>query len=63
VDVFQIDYDIKDVFSPHHHRHNMNNKNYSNTKGNKQWELSSKHIVTKSIIFNELCPIWSKKYL
>ncbi|MGE5634425.1 MAG: hypothetical protein ACM3VV_04285 [Deltaproteobacteria bacterium] len=28
---------------------------------NKQWELSSKCIVTKSITFNELCPIWSKK--
>jgi hypothetical protein len=39
----------------------MNDKNYSNTKGNKQLELSSKHIVTKSITFNELCPIWSKK--
>jgi hypothetical protein len=49
------------VFSPHHHHRNMNDKNYSTTKGNKQLELSSKHIVTKSIIFNELCPIWSKK--
>jgi hypothetical protein len=49
------------VFSPHHHRRNMNDKNYSNTKGNKQLELSSKRIVTKSITFNELCPIWSKK--
>ena len=39
----------------------MNDKNYSNTKGNKQLELSSKHISTKSITFNELCPIWSKK--
>jgi hypothetical protein len=39
----------------------MNDKNYSNTKGNNQLELSSKHIVTKSITFNELCPIWSKK--
>ena len=39
----------------------MNDKNYSNTKGNKQLELSSKRIVTKSITFNELCPIWSKK--
>ena len=39
----------------------MNDKNYSNTKGNKQLELSSKHIATKSITFNELCPIWSKK--
>jgi hypothetical protein len=28
---------------------------------NKQLELSSKHISTKSITFNELCPIWSKK--
>jgi hypothetical protein len=49
------------VFSPHHHRRNMNDKNYFNTKGNKQLELSSKRIVTKSITFNELCPIWSKK--
>ena len=47
------------VFS-HHHR-NINYKNYSNTKGNKQLELSSKRIETKSITFNELCPIWSKK--
>ena len=39
----------------------MNDKNYSNTKRNKQLELSSKHIVTKSITFNELYPIWSKK--
>ena len=48
------------VFSHHHHR-NINDKNYSNTKGNKQLELSSKRIVTKSITFNELCPVWSKK--
>jgi hypothetical protein len=39
----------------------MNDKNYSNTKENQQLELSSKRIVTKSITFNELCPIWSKK--
>jgi hypothetical protein len=39
----------------------MKYKNYSNTKGNKQLELSPKHIMTKSITFNELCPIWSKK--
>ena len=49
------------VFSPHHHYRHMNDKNYSTTKGNKQLELSSKRIVTKSITFNELCPIWSKK--
>jgi hypothetical protein len=48
------------VFSHPHHR-NINDKNYSNTKGNKQLELSSKCILTKSITFNELCPIWSKK--
>ena len=39
----------------------MNDKNCSKTKGNKQLELSSKCIVIKSITFNELCPIWSKK--
>ena len=49
------------VFSHHHHHRNINDKNYSNTKGNKQLELSSKRIETKSITFNELCPIWSKK--
>ena len=48
------------VFSNYHNR-NMNDKNYSNTKGNKQLELSSKRIVTKSIAFYQLCPIWSKK--
>ena len=48
------------VFSRHHHR-NSNDKSYFNTKGNKQLELSSKRIVTKSIAFYQLCPIWSKK--
>ena len=28
---------------------------------NKQFESSSKYILTNSITFNELCPIWSKK--
>jgi hypothetical protein len=45
----------------HHHRRNSNDKSYFNTKGNKQLELSSKRIVTKSIAFYQLCPIWSKK--
>lgn len=36
-------------------------KNYPGMKENKQFKLSSKNIVTKSITFNELCPIWSKK--
>jgi len=36
-------------------------KNYLGMKENKQFNLSSKNIVTKSITFNELCPIWSKK--
>jgi len=51
------------VFSSrhHHHRRNSNDKSYFNTKGNKQLELSSKRIVTKSIAFYQLCPIWSKK--
>ena len=52
------------VFSHHLHHHpnrNMNDKNYSNTKGNKQSKLSSKRIRTKTITFNELCPTWSKK--
>ena len=39
----------------------MNDKNYSNSKGNKQSKLSSKRIRTKTITFNELCPTWSKK--
>ncbi|HEX7258817.1 MAG TPA: hypothetical protein VF242_12235 [Nitrososphaeraceae archaeon] len=43
------------------HRHSSNDKNNAGLEENKQWELSSKCIVTKSITFNELCPIWSKK--
>lgn len=36
--------------------------NNSNTKRNKQLELlPTKHNDRKSITFNELCPIWSKK--
>ncbi len=46
------------VFS---HRHSSNDKNNAGLEENKQWELLSKCIVTKSITFNELCPIWSKK--
>ena len=42
------------------HRTN-NNKNNARLEENKQLELSSKCIETKSITFNELCPIWSKK--
>lgn len=38
-----------------------NDKNNAGLKKNKQLEFSSKHIVTKSITFNELCPIWAKK--
>jgi hypothetical protein len=38
-----------------------NDKNNTDLKKNKQLEFSSKHIVTKSITFNELCPIWAKK--
>ena len=38
-----------------------NNKNNARLEGNTQLELSSKCIETKSITFNELCPIWSKK--
>src|SRR5688572_27512613 len=45
------------VFS---HRHSSSDKNNAGLEENKQ-ELSSKCIVTKSITFNELCPIWSKK--
>src|SRR4030095_10040547 len=49
------------VFSHHHHR-SSNDKNYAGIDENKQLELSSsKDISTKSITFNELCPIWSKK--
>jgi hypothetical protein len=43
------------------HHHSSNGKNNADLEENKQWELSSKSIVTKSITFNELCPIWSKK--
>ena len=32
-------------------------KNFPGMKENKQFKLSSKNIVTKSITFNELCPI------
>ncbi len=46
------------VFS---HRHSSNDKNNAGLEENKQLELTSKRIVTKSITFNELCPIWSKK--
>ena len=45
------------VFS---HRYSSSDKNNAGLEENKQ-ELSSKCIVTKSITFNELCPIWSKK--
>jgi hypothetical protein len=47
------------VFSHHHSSNDKNNAGME--EKNKQLELSSKHIVTKSITFNELCPIWSKK--
>ena len=45
------------------HDHSCDNKNNASLEEkNKQLELlSSKHISTKSITFNELCPIWSKK--
>jgi hypothetical protein len=46
------------VFS---HRHSSNDKNNTGLEENNQWELLSKCILTKSITFNELCPIWSKK--
>jgi hypothetical protein len=36
-------------------------KNYPGMEENKQLKLPSKKIVTKSITFKELCPIWSKK--
>ena len=46
------------IFS--HHSSSSNNK--SDWKKKKmQLGFSSKYIVTKSITFNELCPIWSKK--
>ena len=48
------------VFS-NYHNSSINDNNNSNTKRNKQLELPSKHIDRKSITFNELCPIWSKK--
>lgn len=38
-----------------------NHKNDARLEENRKFDLSSKHIVTKSITFNELCPIWSKK--
>ena len=38
-----------------------NNKDNAGLKENKQSELSSKGIVTESITFNELCPIWFRK--
>jgi hypothetical protein len=47
------------VFS--HHRSSNDKNNAGLEEKNKQLELSSKHISTKSITFNELCPIWSKK--
>jgi hypothetical protein len=49
------------VFSHHHHRSSNDKNNAGLEEKNKQLELSSKHIPTKSITFNELCPIWSKK--
>ena len=65
-----IDYMIRaslfnNIFSLHHHHHSTNGKNNAAAAAaleeNKQSDLSSKHIVTESITFNELCPIWSKK--
>ena len=65
-----IDYMIRaslfnNIFSPHHHDDSTNGKNNAAAAAaleeNKQSDLSSKHIVTESITFNELCPIWSKK--
>jgi hypothetical protein len=47
----------KNTFS---HR-TSNNINKAGLKENNQVELSSKGVVTESITFNELCPIWSKK--
>lgn len=42
--------------------HSCNNKNNPRVEEkNKELELSLKHIVRKSLTFNELCPIWSKK--
>jgi len=42
--------------------HSSSNNNKSDWKKKKmQLGFSSKYIVTKSITFNELCPIWSKK--
>ena len=44
------------------HDHSCDNKNNpSLEEKNKQLELSSRHILRKSLTFNELCPIWSKK--
>lgn len=42
--------------------HSSSNNNKSDWKKKKMHlGFSSKYIVTKSITFNELCPIWSKK--
>ena len=50
------------VFSHHHHRSSNDKNNAGLEEKNKQLELSSsKDIMTKSITFNELCPLWSKK--
>ena len=44
------------------HDHSYDNKNNASLEEkNKQLDLSSKHILRKSLAFNELCPIWSKK--
>lgn len=48
------------VFSFSNNYNNIDNYNF-NTKRNKQLELSTKQNDRKSITFNELCPIWSKK--
>jgi hypothetical protein len=37
--------------------HGSNNKNNSDLEKNMQLEFLSKYIITKSITFNELCPI------
>ena len=64
-----IDYMIKsslfnNIFSPHHHIVAVMiriNAAAATLEENKQLDLASKHIVSKSITFNELCPLWSKK--
>ena len=44
------------------HDHSYDNKNNASLEEkNKQLDLSSKHILRKSLAFNELCTIWSKK--